>query len=98
METVILTAVIFFGVAILIALGHVIQNQGELLQHAREGYKIRGPYFIGQRVLVGNEIGTIVTPEHNNSPRGNVWVYLPSWGRAAHFVPHNVDPLPNGQV
>ncbi|MND99001.1 hypothetical protein D3C80_913770 [compost metagenome] len=54
-------------------------------------------FFIGQRVLVGNEIGTVVKSETGRTTFG-VWVFLPSRGYASDYALHNVKPLPNGQV
>lgn len=60
-------------------------------------------FLIGQRVLVGDEIGTVVTRDersnkHLVSERGRIWVYQPSQGYASHFDIDNVKPLPNGQL
>lgn len=56
------------------------------------------PYLIGQRVVSGNEICTVI-----NTPRGGrrddsvVWLRLPSGVEQWRAV-GNVKPLPNGQV
>lgn len=54
-------------------------------------------YLIGQRVIVGNEIGTVVISETGVTSFG-IWVFLPSKGYASDYALHNVKPLPNGQL
>lgn len=54
-------------------------------------------YLIGQRVIVGNEIGTVVVSETGVTTFG-VWVYLPSKGYASDYSFDNVKPLPGGQL
>ena len=55
-------------------------------------------YLIGQRVISGNEICTVI-----NTPRGGrrddsvVWLRLPSGVEQWRAIA-NVKPLPNGQV
>lgn len=57
-----------------------------------------GPnYLIGQRVLLyGREIGTVVPPENGFS--AGVWVMSLSKGFSSCYAPHNVKPLPNGEL
>lgn len=66
-------------------------------------------FFIGQRVIVGDEIGIVQRgptmvkgpPGHDTSfdrREGYVWVHLPSKGYASDFAIHNVQPLPGGQL
>lgn len=57
----------------------------------------RFDYFIGQRVLVGNEIGK-VTAIDTSFPKGGIWVMRDSKGYASCYDPINVKPLPNGQL
>lgn len=54
-------------------------------------------YLIGQRVIVGNEIGTVVKSETGRTTFG-IWVYLPSRGYASDYALPSVKPLPNGQL
>lgn len=54
-------------------------------------------FFIGQRVLVGNEIGTVVKSETGRTHFG-VWVFLPSRGYASDYALTSVRPLPDGQL
>lgn len=53
-------------------------------------------FLIGQRVIVGNEIGIVTNP--NPISEGKVWVMRPSLGFASQFSVDNVKPLPNGQL
>jgi hypothetical protein len=53
-------------------------------------------FMIGQRVIVGNEIGRVVPPEHRNMD--GVWVFLESRGYASCYAEWNVKPLPGGQL
>jgi hypothetical protein len=65
-------------------------------------------FLIGQRVIVGDEIGIVqrgpsrlVGPpaEGRAMPReGYVWVHLPSKGYASHYDERNVKPLPGEQL
>lgn len=65
-------------------------------------------FLIGQRVLVGDEIGTVQRgptmmsspPMHDATTKreGYVWVHLPSKGYASNFSVDNVKPLPGGQL
>lgn len=56
-------------------------------------------FLIGQRVLLGDEIGTVCKPEHKNwDSSKELWVFSPSRGYACAFALHNVKPLPNGQL
>lgn len=65
-------------------------------------------FLIGQRVIVGDEIGTVQRGASENVPYvglrdrgprdGSVWVHLPSRGYASCYANHNVKPLPNGQL
>lgn len=64
-------------------------------------------FLIGQRVIVGNEIGVVhagktLTNERqevdNEQFSGYVWVYLPSKGYASNYSVNNVKPLPNNQL
>ena len=54
-------------------------------------------YYIGQRVIVNGEIGTV---EVNKSPsiKGCHWVFMPSRGFASEYANSNIRPLPNGQL
>lgn len=54
-------------------------------------------YLIGQRVIVGNEIGTVVKSETGHT-RFGIWVFLPSKNYASDYSLDNVKPLPNGQL
>jgi len=54
-------------------------------------------YLLGQRVIVGNEIGTVVKSESGHTHFG-IWVFLPSKGYASDYSLDNVKPLPNGQL
>lgn len=63
-------------------------------------------FLIGQRVIVGDEIGIVQrgpmmskgTPPPIMHKEGYVWVHLPSKGYASQFSEDNVKPLPNGQL
>lgn len=64
-------------------------------------------FLIGQRVIVGNEIGIVQRGKtmHKGPPSieepskfGDVWVHLPSRGYACCFSKDNVKPLPNNQL
>lgn len=61
-------------------------------------------FLIGQRVIVGNEIGTVVQGQKDARPKYDwvddyyVWVHLPSKGYASYYDMNNVKPLPNGQL
>ena len=52
-------------------------------------------FLINQRVIVGDEIGTII---HKEDGPFDHWVDLPSLGYASSFADKNVKPLPNGQL
>lgn len=54
-------------------------------------------YLIGQRVIVGNEIGTVVKSETGRTTFG-AWVFLPSKGYASDYAFTSIKPLPNGQL
>lgn len=58
-------------------------------------------FLIGQRVIVGPEIGTIQSAEQQGrnvpSPFDH-WVFLPSRGYAGCYADANVKPLPHGQL
>lgn len=53
-------------------------------------------YLINQRVICNKEIGKVVKPE--NDYGNGIWVYLESRGFASCYDPHNVKPLPNGEL
>lgn len=60
-------------------------------------------FFIGQRVLVHDEIGVVqrgsMHPAQNAKLReGYTWVHLPSKGYASEYANHNVRELPGGQL
>ena len=58
-------------------------------------------FMLGQRVILTQhggqkEIGTVIKSE--TGVTHGVWVYSPSLGYASDYAPHNVQPLPNGQL
>ena len=56
-------------------------------------------YFINQRVLVGDEIGTVQRPPKGSTSHPSiVWVLRPSLGYASAFSIDNVRPLPHNQL
>lgn len=56
-------------------------------------------YFIGQRVIVNDEICTVVKPEKGKREEsGYIWVFVPSRKYASNYAEHNVKPLPNGEL
>lgn len=54
-------------------------------------------FLIGQRVIIGDEICTVVKPETCRTHFG-VWVFVPSRGYASDYALTSVKPLPNGQL
>ena len=55
-------------------------------------------YYFGQRVIVSDEIAIIIRPPMGARASGEeVWVRL-SDGVVRWFAPHNVKPLPNGEL
>lgn len=66
-----------------------------------------GSYLVNQRVIVGNEIGTVqLGPTVKNGPpkvdhklmKGYVWIHIPSKGYSSCYSEDNVKELPNGQL
>jgi hypothetical protein len=57
-------------------------------------------FMVGQRVTLGDEIGTVVKPERKDLPNNdkNIWVFSPTKNFASYYAIHNVKPLPNGQL
>ena len=57
-------------------------------------------YLIGQRVVLGCEIGTIVPAENKDLPNTDkeMWVFSLSKGYASRYAIDNIKPLPNGQL
>ena len=61
-------------------------------------------FLIGQRVIVGDEIGTVqrsglvVAGGVDDYREGYTWVFLPSKGWASQYANHNVKALPHGQL
>lgn len=98
METIILVAVVIFGVVNFAFLCLIARGQRLLLRDVCDRNAVRSHYFIGQRVIVRGEIGTVVEREHENLSSAYVWVFLPSRKYASAYDPANVRPLPNGQV
>jgi hypothetical protein len=54
-------------------------------------------YMIGQRVLLGDEIGTVVKSETGRMPF-DIWVFSPTKGYASCYSFSSIKPLPNGQL
>lgn len=55
-------------------------------------------YFIGQRVIMGNEICTIVSPPKGQRAHFGMWVFVPSKGYASDYALTSFRPLPGGQL
>lgn len=55
-------------------------------------------YLIGQRVIVGNEICTVVAPPKGQREHFGKWVFVPSRGYASDYALTSIKPLPNGQL
>jgi hypothetical protein len=57
-------------------------------------------FMVGQRVLIGGCIGTVVRPENNSLPNTDtqIWVMNPLRGFASRYSVDNIKPLPNGQL
>lgn len=54
-------------------------------------------FLIGQRVIVANEICTVVKSETGKTSFG-IWVFVPSRGYASDYALSSVKPLPNNQL
>jgi hypothetical protein len=82
---------------------HPVEGSYEAVRRAGQNGK---RFLIGQRVIVGDEIGTVQRGRtvgarfvaEDDEREGYVWVYLPSKGYASHYAEHNVQELPGGQL
>lgn len=54
--------------------------------------------LLGQRVIVGHEICTVVAPPKGEKATFGVWVFVPSLGYASDYALSSIEPLPNGQL